>query len=151
MIPSPLALLSPDRVLLDLRAGDETAAIRAVTGILAHDPAVADAARLADEVLERERLSSTAMGSGVAFPHARTALVKDIVVAIGRSTVGVPFGSKKELVHFVFLIGTPPDRATQYLAFVGTLARLLRAESTRQKLLAAPTPDAFVAALRAAA
>ena len=151
MTPSPLALLSPDRVLLDLRADDETAAIRAVTGILAHDPGVADAARLADEVLERERLSSTAMGCGVAFPHARTSLVKDIITAVGRSTAGVPFGSKRELVHFVFLIGTPPDRVAQYLAFVGTLARLLRSESTRQSLLAAPTPDAFVAALRAAA
>ena len=91
------------------------------------------------------------MGNGVAFPHARTALVKDIVTAVGRSVAGVPFGSKKEPVHFVFIIGTPPDRAPQYLAFVGTLARLLRTESTRQKLLTAPTADAFVAALHAAA
>ena len=151
MTPSPLALLSPERVLLDLRADDETAAIRTVAGLLAHDPQVVDAARLADEVIERERLSSTSMGSGVAFPHARTALVKDIVTAVGRSTAGVPFGSKREPVHFVFIIGTPPDRAPQYLAFVGTLARLLRAESTRQKLLAAATPAAFVAALHTAA
>ena len=151
MTPSPLALLTPDRVLLDLRADNETAAIREITGLLAHDSGVADAGRLADEVIERERLSSTSMGSGVAFPHARTSLVKEIVTAVGRSAVGVPFGTKRELVHFVFIIGTPPDRAPQYLAFVGTLARLLRAESNRQKLLAAPTPAAFVAALRAAA
>ena len=151
MTPSPLTLLSPDRVLLDLRADDETAAIQAVTALLAHDPGVTDAARLADEVIERERLSSTAMGNGVAFPHARTTLVKDIVTAVGRSVDGVPFGGKRELVHFVFIIGTPPDRAPQYLAFVGTLARLLRVESTRQKLLTAPTSDAFVAVLSAAA
>ena len=151
MTTSPLALISPDRVVLDLRADDGAAAIRAVTGVLAGHPGVADAARLADEVIERERLSSTAMGGGVAFPHARTALVKEIVVAVGRSTEGVPFAGSQEKVHFLFVIGTPPDRAPQYLALVGSLARLMRGEAVRQKLLAAPDAEAFVAALHAAA
>ena len=150
MLLSPTALLSPDRVLLDLRAEDEAAAIRAVAGLFDGHPEVTDAARLAAEVIERERLSSTALGFGVAFPHARTALVKEIVVAVGRSVAGVPFAGSEEPVRFVFVIGTPPDRAAQYLAFVGTLARLLRSDAVRQKLLAAETPDDFVAVLRAA-
>ena len=147
---SPIELLSPDRVLLDLHAGDEAGAIRAVAGVFAGHPEVSDPSRLAGEVIERERLSSTALGCGVAFPHARTSLVREIVVAAGRSTGGVPFGGGKEPVHFVFVIGTPPDRAAQYLALVGTLARTLRSEDIRQRLLAAPDADAFVAVLRAA-
>ncbi len=151
MFASPLALLQPAQVLLDLHADDEAAAIRDVAGMFAGNPAVSDPARLAGEVIERERLSSTALGCGVAFPHARTSLVKEIVVAAGRSVAGVPFAGGEDLVHFIFVIGTPPDRAAQYLALVGTLARLLRSESAREKLLAAASSDAFVAVLRAAA
>ena len=151
MVPSPTALLSPDRVLLDLYADDEATAIRAVAGRFAGHQEVTDPAGLADEVIARERLSSTALGYGVAFPHARTGLVKEIVVAVGRSVAGVPFVGSTEPVRFLFVIGTPPDRAAQYLAFVGTLARLLRGDAVRQKLLAATTPDDFVAVLRAAA
>lgn len=148
MTISPLALLSPDRVLLDLRADDETGAIRAVAGTFFNHPSVTDAHKLAEEVIEREHLSSTALGCGVAFPHARTGLVKEIVVAVGRSVQGVPFVGSGELVNFVFVVGTPPDRAPQYLALVGTLARLLRSDATRQRLLAAATADDFVAILR---
>ncbi len=151
MSSSPISLLSPDRVLLDVRADDEVAAIRVVAGALAGHPGVTDTAALANEVIERERLSSTALGSGVAFPHARTTLVNEIVVSVGRSAAGVPFTGSPDPVHFVFVIGTPPDRAAQYLALVGTLARLLRSDTLRQKLLAVTTADDFVAALRAAA
>ena len=42
-------------------------------------------------MLEREKLSTTALGHGVAFPHARTTLVTEIVVAVGRSREGVLF------------------------------------------------------------
>ena len=74
---SPLpASLSPALVLLDLPAADETAAIRAVTALLAGQPDVADADALAAEVIAREKLSPTALGHGVAFPHARTAGVR---------------------------------------------------------------------------
>ena len=130
MLPSPTALLSADRVLLDLSADDEAVAIRAVAGIFrrasgSYRPRQAGRPR-----------SSTASGSarrpsasGVAFPHARTALVKEIVVAAGRSVDGRAVRREpEEPVHFIFVIGTPPDRAAQYLALVGTLARLLRGD-----------------------
>lgn len=151
MTVSPIALLSSERVLLDLHADDEAGAIRTVTAAFAGHPGVTDASKLASEVIDRERLSSTALGCGVAFPHARTVLVKEIIVAVGRSVEGVPFTGSSEPVHFIFVIGTPPDRAPQYLALVGTLARLLRSDATRQKLLAAATADDFVAVLRNAA
>ncbi len=140
MTSLPTSLLTSERVLLDVRAADEAAAIRAVTAVFNGSP---------DEVIAREKLSSTALCCGVAFPHARTELVQEIVVAAGRSVAGVPFTGGKELVHFVFVIGTPPNRAAQYLAFVGTLARALRGESVRQQLLTAATADDFVAVLRA--
>ena len=142
-------LLSPSLVALDLAAANEEEAIRAVTALLAGQPAVVDAERLATEILEREKLSPTAIGYGVAFPHARTEQVREIVMAIGLSRDGVMYQGADERVHFFFVIGAPPDRATQYLALVARLARLLKSEAVRSQLMAAPSPDAFLGVLQA--
>ena len=133
---------------LDLVAADEDEAIRAVTALLAGHPAVVNVERLAAEILEREKLSPTAMGNGIAFPHARTEQVREIVLAVGRSTEGVVFRGADERVHFFFVIGAPPDRAAQYLALVARLARLLKNDAVRARLLVAPDPAAFLNVLQ---
>ncbi len=148
MTSSLFELLTPSQVTLTLAADDEEAAIRAVTGLLAGHPAVVNVDRLAAEVLEREKLSPTAVGYGVAFPHARTEQVREIVIAAGRSRDGVVFQGADERVHFFFVIGTPPDRATQYLALVARLARLLKNEAVRERLMAAPDAGAFLNVLQ---
>ncbi len=140
--------LLPSQVTLDLTADNEDEAIRAVTALLAGHPAVVDADRLAAEILEREKLSPTAIGYGVAFPHARTEQVREIVMAVGRSAPGVPFQGAEAPVHFFFVIGAPPDRAAPYLALVARLARLLKSEAIRSQLMAAPDPDAFLNVLQ---
>ncbi len=141
-------LLSPSQVTLSLEADNEDAAIRAVTALLVGNPQVLNADQLAAEILEREKLSPTAIGYGVAFPHARTEQVREIVMAIGRSTPGVPFQGADERIHFFFVIGAPPDRAAQYLALVARLARLLKNEAVRTQLMAAPDADAFLHVLQ---
>ena len=144
-------LLSPSLVNLDLRAADEERAIRTVAELLDGHPEVTNFPALASEVIDRERLCPTAMGHGVAFPHARTNAVRQVVMAIGRSAAGIPFKEADEEVHFIFVIGTPPDRVAQYIALVGKLARLLKNDGIRQRLLAAPTAEGFLDVLRSGA
>jgi mannitol/fructose-specific phosphotransferase system IIA component (Ntr-type) len=141
-------LLLPERVLLNFDAANETQAIETVTSVLAGHPDVSDVRRLAREVIERESLSSTAMGHGVAFPHARTDQVRQIVMAIGRSVAGVPFKSAADPVHFVFILGTPQNEVPQYLAAVGKLARTLKDAGVRDQLMAAASVEEFLAALK---
>jgi mannitol/fructose-specific phosphotransferase system IIA component (Ntr-type) len=142
-------LLTPEHVTLDLPDGDETAAICAVTALLKGDPAIGDLAKLTAEVLEREALASTALGSGVAFPHARTRQAERIVVAAGRSLEGIPFLGGEERVHFLFVIATPENRVPQYLAAVGKLARLLKNPAVRAELMRASSVAEFLAPLQA--
>jgi PTS system fructose-specific IIC component len=142
-------LLAPEHVLLDLPTADETAAIRAVTALLQGDPNVGNLAQLTTQVLEREALSSTALGSGVAFPHARTDQVSRVVVAAGRSRAGILFQQGRERVHFLFVIATPANQVPQYLAAVGKLARLLKEPATRDQLMRATSVEEFLAPLGA--
>jgi mannitol/fructose-specific phosphotransferase system IIA component (Ntr-type) len=138
-------LLQPGRISLDIAAKDEQEAILEVAGILRKDADVIDFDTFCRELMVREKMRSTAAGYGVAFPHARTDAVKEIVVAAGRSLVGVKFG--EEVVNFIFVIGTPREKAGEYLVAVGTLARLLRSEKLRAALTKAATPEDFIRAL----
>ncbi len=144
---SAAQLLHPSRILLDIAAANKNEAILEVAGAVRRDENVLDFSRFCAELLARDELKSTAAGFGVAFPHARTDAVGEIVVAAGRSAAGVRFGD--EMVNFIFVIGTPREKVSEYLVAVGGLARLLRAEKTRAALAAAATPADFIKALGA--
>jgi len=145
MSSSAAPLLQPSRILIDIAATDKNEAIIEVAGIVRGDPDVVDFDCFCRELLARDELRSTAAGYGVAFPHARTDAVREIVIAAGRSRGGVRFGD--ELVHFIFVIGTPRAKVSDYLVAVGTLARLLRTAEVRTALSGAATPGEFVQAL----
>lgn len=148
MTPNFSDLLAARYVSLDLAARSVQAAIEDLARLLADHPAMVGAERFAAEVWEREQLSTTALGSGVAFPHARTSQVREIVLAVGRSAEGIVFPGTDERVHLIFLLGTPLDRAAQYLALVARLARLLKNEAIRTQLLTAPDADTFLHVLQ---
>ena len=145
------ALLRPATVNLNLQARDKLAALREVASLLAHGPLVANFDIFLSEVLERERVSSTALAYDVAIPHARTDQCNTILLAVGRSVAGVDFGvPNRQPVRLVFLIGTPKQMVTEYLRVVGNLARLLRQDALREKLLTAPDAAAFIQLLDSA-
>ncbi|MCX6935573.1 MAG: PTS sugar transporter subunit IIA [Verrucomicrobia bacterium] len=139
-------LLQPAQVLLNLKETKRTAAIHEVAALLENDAAMVNFKGFYDELLARERLEPTTLGNGVAFPHARTDHVKRLVLAVGRSTGGVNFENSGENIHFIFVIGTPRRMVTEYLALLGAMARLLRNEEVRGRLMAAATPEEFLAA-----
>jgi mannitol/fructose-specific phosphotransferase system IIA component (Ntr-type) len=145
---SPASVLfNVELVDLHLQSGSGEAAIQQLCDRLEHTGHLADARSFCKLVLARESISSTALGSGVAFPHARTENVSALVVAMGRSEAGIPFQENQPPVKLLFVIGTPPTLIHEYLNLVGRLARLLRNESVRARLLAAASAEEFVGVL----
>jgi mannitol/fructose-specific phosphotransferase system IIA component (Ntr-type) len=88
--------------------------------------------------------------NGVAFPHARTDLVDQIVIGIGRSRAGIPIGANQQRAQLLFVIGVPERLVNNYLICVGTLVRLVRDGAIRSALLQAETAHEFIGALTAA-
>lgn len=88
-----------------------------------------DAAGILDETLKREAIGSTGIGHGIAIPHCRTPLVKDIICAYGHSATGLDFDSLDgEPVYSVFLLLTPPDQKEQHLQLMKSFASQIRKE-----------------------
>jgi len=87
-----------------------------------------------DEVVEgamaREAVGSTGIGHGIAIPHCRTDLVKNISCAFGRCAEGLDFESLDgEAVHSVFLLLTPNDQKEQHLHLMKNFAGIIRREN----------------------
>lgn len=150
--PAKIAsLLNPEAITLDLKATQKAAALREVAELLAKNKCVSNFEAFFNEVLQRERASNTALSHDVAIPHARTDQCDDIVIAVGRSNAGLDFEAKdNHPVRLIFLIGTPKQMVTDYLRVVGNLARLLRQDDLRQRLLDAPDPASFIKILEEA-
>jgi mannitol/fructose-specific phosphotransferase system IIA component (Ntr-type) len=143
-------ILDPKLVVLELREQTAAEAILEIVERLRDAGLVQDFYKLADAVMEREGRASTNTGEGIAFPHARTNLVDRLVLGIGRSTKGIPFGYSSELVHLIFLVAVPQRMVTTYLVCVGALARVVRDRARREALMAATTEDQFVELMREA-
>jgi mannitol/fructose-specific phosphotransferase system IIA component (Ntr-type) len=139
-------LLDEKDVALQLRARKQANALREIVQLLTANGKIGHPEKFLDAVLVREQANPSVVEHGVAFPHARTDLVDRIVLGIGRSRAGVPFG-KGQRARLIFVIGVPQRLINDYLICVGTLARLLNDDVTRAALLHAETPRQFLGAL----
>jgi len=142
------ALLQPELICLELGTREKIPALRELAALLKGHPALTKHEAFFREILARERASNTGLGHGLAMPHARTELCRDIVIAVGRSASGIDYGAPDgEPVQLLFLIGTPQQGAKLYHCLVVGLARLLARASNCQRLLAAPDIPAFIRAV----
>jgi mannitol/fructose-specific phosphotransferase system IIA component (Ntr-type) len=152
-MPIALAnLLTEQQVILRLHSRRPANAIREIVDVLASDISgrkIAEPEAFLEQVLAREQAHSSVVENGVAFPHARTDLVDEIVIGVGRSRAGISFGENQQRAHLIFVIGVPERLLSDYLVCVGTLARLVKDETIRSRLLNAEAPREFIEALTA--
>lgn len=75
----------------------------------------------------REDALPTGLGNGVAVPHARVVGLKQPIVAVGLSHVGIDFDSPDgQPTHVVFLILTPADQPLIQLQLSAEIAHMFR-------------------------
>jgi mannitol/fructose-specific phosphotransferase system IIA component (Ntr-type) len=152
-MPIALAdLLTEQQVILRLRSRKPANAIRDIVDVLAANVSgrkIAKPEAFLEHVFAREQTHPSVVENGVVFPHARTDLVDEIVIGVGRSRAGIPFSENRQRAHLIFVIGVPERLISDYLVCVGTLARLGKNETIRSRLLNAETPREFIEALTA--
>ena len=147
---APADLLHEQQVILRLRSRRPANAIREIVDVLASDISgrkIGKPEAFLEQVLAREQTHPSVVENGVVFPHARTDLVNEIVIGVGRSRAGISFGENQQRAHLIFVIGVPERLLSDYLVCVGTLARLVKDETIRSKLLNAETPHEFIESL----
>jgi len=98
-----------------------------------------------EAIAERENLGNTAMGRGVAFPHARTDIVTRLHATIGIIPKGVDTDTPdKKPIHLIVLLLTPRNISKNYLQTLSGLASFTRRPETLPSLLKAKSADEVI-------
>jgi len=143
------ALLVPDAIVLNLKAQEKIGVIRELAQLLIERAMITDPEEFYAAILKRENLESTGIGHGVAIPHARTKAVKQLVLAFGRSTTGVDFNSLDGRPCFdIFLIASPEEKKSEYIATLARLSKFLRRDEVRADLAKAQTGEEVLGIVR---
>lgn len=96
-------------------------------------------------VVAREQSMPTALGLGVAIPHAYTDSVERPTCLLASVTAGLPIAGSDQSYQLVFLLLSPPKAAEEHLQSLAAIARLvsepgvtglLERETDPEKLLA---------------
>jgi PTS system nitrogen regulatory IIA component len=131
--------LTEARIDLDVQAADAREVLAALAGLMAHS--AAEAQTLAAALLAREHTGATALGNGVAVPHARVAGITEIRAAFVRTRTPVSFAAPDGLpVDLYFGLIVPVHANTEHLELLGEIAELLSDESAVRALREARSP-----------
>ncbi len=126
--------LTPAGALIDVRASQKQQLLQELSRKAAASLGL-QADYIASELMKREDLGSTGMGSGVAIPHARLSVVKRPHGIIARLKPPLDFdaidGQPVDLV-FMLLLPAPPE--ADQLTALALVARTLKAPGTLNRL-----------------
>ena len=91
---------------------------------------------------ERESLTSTGLGYGVALPHVKTDAVGLINIVFARSVHGVEFEALDgNPVQFLFMILAPTKVSDDYLKILSTMSALMKDARVRRRLAEAKSAE----------
>ncbi len=133
-------LINSDNVHLSLEASDRDEALKIVSELTSSTVKLS-AEVVVQGLLEREALGSTAIGGGFAIPHCKLRGLNGIAITLARFRTPVAFGSPEgEGVRFLFVVLSPPDQPALHLQALSQIARTLKSDAIRHRLLEVEDP-----------
>jgi fructose-specific phosphotransferase system IIA component len=149
--PDARSVVTPSLVRLSDLPEKKTACLETLLSVAADSGRVTDRDRAREVMFKRESAATTAMGDGVAVPHAKTDAVETPTVVFGRSGTGVEYETPDgEPVEIVLLLLVPGDATDAHLTLLSGLSRSLVDPRFRDRLKQAQTASTIVKALRGA-
>lgn len=105
---------------------------------------------LLKSLLEREKQMTTYLGNGVCLPHARVAMKRPYMIAVGRCANGLKYDGQKEYkeIRYVFLL-LAAENARSYLYGLASLARVFQDQTHMSQLEASKSLPEFKDTLKA--
>lgn len=135
-------ILIRDACVVDMQAKTKKEALRELADSLGNAVEGLAPGELLDMLLEREKLGTTAMGDGIAIPHARVESLDRLLASFGRSRQGVDFDSVDgKRTHLFFLLVAPGTEGSAHLLTLARLSRFLTQPDFRAKLLEVEVTD----------
>ncbi|MDY0150993.1 MAG: cation:proton antiporter [Candidatus Cloacimonas sp.] len=133
-------IFGKDNVMLDSSSTTRTELLHLLIGNVATQIGIEES-YLRREVLSREEQMSTAIGRGLAFPHAHIEGLSKAKLFVVKPANGIEWDSPDgHRVQMVFLVLTPADKPETQLQLMQSLTAILRKPKLLAKLLAYEEP-----------
>ncbi|HYA30388.1 MAG TPA: PTS sugar transporter subunit IIA [Acidobacteriota bacterium] len=134
--------LSTQTIIPSLSQREKTAVLQEMAEAMAANYSNLDPQKVLGVLLERERISTTAIGEGVAIPHGKLPGVERVLGVFARSLQGVDFSSLDGgPTHLFFVLIAPESAAADHLKALARISRLLKDETFRRRLLTGQTGE----------
>ena len=139
-------VLKKEQIVLDLDAANKTEALTKITDLLWDNGKLSDKDAFLPDVLNREKISTTGIGNGIAIPHGKSASVRETTVAIGRLSQKVEWESvDDEPVELVVLLAVnDADKTGVHVKLLSSMARKLASAETCKRLLDAKSAEELI-------
>ena len=134
--------LTAQGVIPELAAREKGAVLREMAQGLAAQRDSLNADEVLQVLWERERISTTAIGEGVAIPHGKLAGIERVLGVFARSPDGVDFAAMDGgSTHLFFVLLAPENAAADHLKALARISRLLKDAAFRSRLMEGQTRE----------
>lgn len=138
-------LLKRESIELGVALSSKEDAIDKLTGLMEAGGRLHDRAGYKEGILAREALGSTAVGDGIAIPHAKVAAVKEPGLAAVTVPKGVDYDAfDGSMANLLFMIAAPAGGADVHLDALARLSTLLMTPGFKDNLIHASDKDEFL-------
>ena len=135
-------VITTETIDLNLKGTDKKEIINEMLDILVRTGKIKDREAALSAVMEREAKMSTGMKHGIAIPHGKSAVIKDLVACIGVSQKPVDFDSLDNEPCRIFIMTlSPVEKTGPHLQFLAEVSLLFKSADKRQEILNAKTPE----------
>lgn len=138
-------LLSPDLMIMDLKATTQEEAIKEMADLEVKQGVVNNEEEFIKSIWAREKESTTGIGEGIAMPHARNKYINRAAVLFAKSPKGIDYKALDgQPVHLFFMITAPAGADNTHLQALAKLSSLLINPDVVNALKAATTPEEVI-------
>lgn len=140
-------ILAPGSVKVIAGCGSKKRLFRSL-GEMAADAHGLESSKVLAALMEREELGPTAVGEGVALPHARLHGLTEVRGLFVRLDKPLEFkAADRRPVDLIFTLLAPLDAGVAHLKALASVSRLMRSTDIREKLRANDDPATLLAIL----
>jgi len=138
-------LLKKEGILLNIASESKDEAFEILIDLQEKSGNISDREEYKKAIFAREAQGTTAIGEGLAIPHAKNKAVKTPGLVAITVPGGVDCNSMDgEPTNLIFMIAAPENGGDVHLEVLANLNKILMNPAFRAKLLAAKTPEEFI-------
>ncbi|MDI6781074.1 MAG: HAD-IC family P-type ATPase [bacterium] len=127
---------------IHLQSTSKDAVLKEMVAMLHKQRHIKNPEAIAASIIDREKIVSTAVGNGIAIPHARIEGLDEMLFFVGVSSKGIDFNAPdNKPVHLFFLFITPLSETGTHLKILSKISLLAQDKILINKMISAESDE----------